>query len=119
MSKKLIIIISIIFVITVLILATILGYNNGLKPVNKDNNETKIIEISQGTRTEEIINILKEQKLIRSSLATKIYIKLNKINNLQGGQNPITFTNQQPHFLKNQTPRQRLKKLHPQIKDKK
>ena len=85
MSKKIIIIISIISTIIILIIASILGYNNGLKPVNKDNNETTIVEITQGTRTEGIINILKEQKLIRSSISAKIFIKLNKINNLQAG----------------------------------
>ena len=85
MSKKIIIIITIIFAIIVLTIASILGYNNGLKPVNIENKESKIIEVEQGTRTEGIINILKEQKLIRSSLATKIYIKLNKVKNLQAG----------------------------------
>ena len=85
MSKKIIIIITIISVIIVLTIASILGYNNGLKPVNKDNNKAEIVEIEQGTRTEGIINLLKEKKLIRSSLATKIYIKLNKVKNLQAG----------------------------------
>ena len=85
MSKKIIILITIISVIIVLTIASILGYNNGLKPVNKDNNKAEIVEIEQGTRTEGIINLLKEKKLIRSSLATKIYIKLNKVKNLQAG----------------------------------
>lgn len=85
MSKKIIIIITIIFAIIVLTIASILGYNNGLKPVNTENKESNIIEIEQGTRTEGIIKQLKEQKLIRSSLATKIYIKLNKVKNLQAG----------------------------------
>ncbi len=85
MSKKIIILITIISVIIVLTIASILGYNNGLKPVNKDNNKAEIVEIQQGTRTEGIISLLKEKKLIRSSLATKIYIKLNKVKNLQAG----------------------------------
>ena len=56
MSKKIIILITIISVIIVLTIASILGYNNGLKPVNKDNNKAEIVEIQQGTRTEGIIS---------------------------------------------------------------
>lgn len=100
MSKKIIIIIAIILAIIVLSMATIIGYNNGIKPVNKENKESKIVEIEQGTRTEEIINLLKEKKLIRSSLATKIYIKLNKVNNLQAGKYELNQSMQLSEILK-------------------
>ena len=100
MSKKLIIIITIISVFIFLIISSILGYNNGLKPVNKENNKAEIIEIEQGTRTEGIISLLKEKNLIRSSLATKIYIKLNKIKSLQAGKYELNQSMQLSEILK-------------------
>jgi len=48
-----------------------------------DNNEEKTITIEKGSSAYAIGKILKDNNLIRNELVFKIYIKLNKIDNLQ------------------------------------
>ena len=84
--KKVVIITLIILIILVAIgaISSIIWYNQQIKPVNNEN-ISKTIEISSGTGTVEIVDLLKENGLINNALATKIYIKLNNIKNLQAG----------------------------------
>lgn len=79
---KILVIIAIIFVA---IITSIIWYKIQQKPVNVKEPITKNIEIVSGTSTVEIVDLLKENELIRSSLGTKIYIKLNGIKKLQAG----------------------------------
>ena len=81
MKKIIIIIIAVILVAILLALGT---YKILTKPVSK-NIEEKKIEIPLGSGTSAIADILKENKLIRSKNAFKIYVKLNKISNFQAG----------------------------------
>ncbi len=81
MKKIIIIIITVIIVAMLLALGT---YKILTKPVSK-NIEEKEIEIPLGSGTSAIADILKENKLIRSKNAFKIYVKLNKISNFQAG----------------------------------
>ena len=85
--KILLIIILIIFIICGISFAIInKWYNNNLKVVETTENAKVIeIEIKKGTRTEEIAEILEENKIIRDALAFKIYMKLNNITNIQAG----------------------------------
>ena len=84
--KKGIIIFAIILVGIIAICGGLLiWYKSSANPVNKDNNKETIVEIKKGTKTEEIINLLKQNDLIKSELATKIYIKLNGVKSLQAG----------------------------------
>lgn len=85
MWKKVLITIGIIF-LTIIIagITVVCWYNMQIKKVNNISEE-KIIEILPGTSTANIVDILKENNIIKSSLATKIYIKLNNVNNLQAG----------------------------------
>ena len=90
MKKKIIIILTIIIIIILAISGSILyyknWYNNNLKAVSSEKNGKTIhIEIKPGTRTTEIAKILEENKIIKNANAFKIYLKLNKINNLQAG----------------------------------
>ena len=90
MKKKLIIVLAIIIIIILIISGGVLyyknWYNNNLKTVNsKENGKNIHIEIKSGTRTTEIAKILEENKIIKNADAFKIYLKLNKINNLQAG----------------------------------
>lgn len=87
MNKKILIILGAVLAVIVLgIISIIIWYNMSLKAVNKQEIANEItIEIESGTSTNSIINKLKENKLIKNELATKIYIKLNNINNLQAG----------------------------------
>ena len=81
MKKIIIIIIAVILVAILLALGT---YKILTKPVSK-NIEEKKTEIPLGSGTSAIADILKENKLIRSKNAFKIYVKLNKISNFQAG----------------------------------
>ena len=75
----------IIGIIIVLIVLGIIWYKSGLKAVEKENAETKIIEIQEGTRTEGILELLKKEHLIKSKFASAIYMKLNGVKGLQAG----------------------------------
>ena len=79
--KKFFIIVIILFVCVVL---SIIIYTNNLKPVSKESNMIRV-EIPEKTGTYEIANILKNNKVIKDSLAMFIYSKLNKISALQPG----------------------------------
>ena len=52
-------------------------------PVNRGNKENIEVEIKSGTSRREIGNILKEKKLIRSTLMFNVYIRLNSVNSLK------------------------------------
>ncbi|MBQ2611236.1 endolytic transglycosylase MltG, partial [bacterium] len=43
------------------------------------------VEIEEGMRSSQIVELLKKNDVIKSSLAAKIYIKLNNKTNLQAG----------------------------------
>lgn len=85
MKKKILIIFAIIFLIIIIgIVSLFTWYKVGLTAPT--NNEAEIIvEIQSGTKTADILKILKENNVIRSENVAKIYLKLNKINNLQAG----------------------------------
>lgn len=86
----LIVIISIIALIIILVCGGLIWYNTSLSPVNGSSEEKKVIEISEGTRTEEILNILVENNLIKSKLVAGLYIKLNGVKSLQAGKYQIS-----------------------------
>ena len=93
MKKKIISIsASVIILIVAVIVFGIIWYNVGQKPVDTSNSEEKIIEIDSGIGTKNIVKILKENNLVRSELATEIYIKLNNINSLKAGKYQLNET---------------------------
>ena len=93
MKKKIISIpASVIILIVAVIVFGIVWYNVGQKPVDTSNSEEKIIEIDSGIGTKNIVKILKENNLVRSELATEIYIKLNNINSLKAGKYQLNET---------------------------
>lgn len=80
------IILGLILFIFVLIVSFIFIYKLNLSSVsNKSNNELVEFKIEKGDSIDKIINSLKENKIIRNTAFTKLYIKLNNINNLQAG----------------------------------
>ena len=85
MNKKLLIILIIIAMIVIMALGGFIWYKIGTNPINSKEPETKIIEIEEGTRTEGILNLLVDQKLIRNKLVAGAYIKLHGIKGLQAG----------------------------------
>lgn len=86
MKKKFLIIIGILLMIMLCGIIFFLGwYNLQQKPVNKDQVNEIQIEIKTGMSTDEILNLLHDNGIIRNVFASKIYVKLNNINNLQAG----------------------------------
>lgn len=77
--------IMIIAVILVAVIMITVGvyYNVSVGPVNKNDNSIKIVEIKQGSTSKSIAKTLKDEKLIRSEIVFRFYLKLKKINNLQ------------------------------------
>lgn len=84
MNKKKVII-AIIIVILLAILIPVIWYNTSISPVDKNNKEKISVEIPIGSTTDSIAQILKDNNLIKSKLAFKIYVKLNKVSDFQAG----------------------------------
>ena len=82
--------IFIIIAILVILLATpFVWYKISTSPVSKS--EEKIqITIDMGSGTNKIAKILKENKIIKSEMAFKIYTKLNKVSSFQAGNYELT-----------------------------
>lgn len=72
------------------IISTIVWYKGAIKAVNSKGNADQIeVEIKSGMSTSSIISLLKEKNVIKNKLATKIFIKLHGIKNLQAGKYEI------------------------------
>lgn len=84
LNKKGIILISLIIFIILLILMTIVVYFSKLKAVSKED-ITVEFKIEEGDTYNSIATSLKENNLIRSPLAYKIYIKTHKKGTLKVG----------------------------------
>lgn len=90
MKKVLIIALIIILLIVLALGGTFLYFKNwyesNLSSVNSvENGKDVKIEIEKGTGSVEIASILEKNKVIKNADVFKIYLKLNKINNLQAG----------------------------------
>ena len=87
MRKKGYIIFIIIFVLIVIaIISSIIWYKGAIKAVDEDGKDkVEVIEIKSGTSTTGIISLLKDNNIIKSELASKIYIKLHNVRNIQAG----------------------------------
>lgn len=79
------VIIPLIVIIILLVVATYIWYTSSINAVDKNNIETKIVEIESGKGVSGIAETLKENNLIKNVLSFRIYCKLNKVNNLQAG----------------------------------
>lgn len=72
-----------IIVVLLIIIASI-AYVLMFSRVSKDDTEIEVT-IPMGTGKDGIANILKDNKIIRSKLGFKLYVKFNKISNFQAG----------------------------------
>lgn len=70
-------------------LGTFLWYNISLGETGKSN-EQATFEIPMGSGADSIANILKDNNVIKSKLAFKVYVKLNNISNFKAGKYTIT-----------------------------
>ena len=86
MKKKSYIILGIILLLIILIIVgAIIWYTSQIKAPKNQTTEGVTIEITSGTSTSNILSILKQNNVIKSDFAAKIYIKLHEMNNLQAG----------------------------------
>lgn len=83
LKKKAKILLVVIAIFIVLLVSCMVYYTTSLNPVSSD--KTSIpFTIKSGETSETIINNLKSKNLIKSTLATKIYVKVNKVS-MQAG----------------------------------
>lgn len=102
MKKKGYIVLGIIFLLMVIIvISSIIWYQLGLKQPNKNTTENKeaIVEIKAGTSTTNILNLLKQNQVIKNELAAKIYMTLHEVRNLQAGKYLFTGNETLPEVL--------------------
>lgn len=85
MNKKILAIVISIIVLILMAVGIALWYILSLKPVNKEDSTNILVEIKSGDSTHDILSILKKKGLIRNTLVSKVYIKLNGIKGLQAG----------------------------------
>lgn len=76
--------IIVIGIILILLIIGLIGYKLTFTRVSKNNTDIKVT-IPMGTGENGIAELLKENKIIRSKLGFKLYVKLHKIDNFQAG----------------------------------
>ena len=81
MKKAVVIILSIL---ALGILSAIIYYNVNLKAVSNESTEVEFM-VESGSTYYSVISKLKDEGLIRSELCFKLYIKFNKVNNIEAG----------------------------------
>lgn len=80
--KKLIVII--LSIIALLILGSCIFYNVNLKAVSSNSKEVKFM-VDSGSTYYDVISKLKDEGLIRNEFCFKLYVKFNKVNNVEAG----------------------------------
>ena len=79
------VVLSIIGIIVLIIIIGLIWYSSSISPVSRKNQETIKVNIPLGSSSSDIANILKENNVIKSKLAFKIYVKINKVADFQAG----------------------------------
>lgn len=92
------VIITLLFIIIVVI-STFIWYNSALSGPGSESEEVTF-EISLGSGTSKIASILKENGVIKSEFAFKLYAKLNGVSNFQAGKYTITKNMSVPEIAK-------------------
>ena len=78
------IILGIVILLVLVILIGIVIYNFSLQPVDKNDKNNVSFVVNEGDVSSTIISNLKKEDLIKSELATKIYVKLHNYNLMAG-----------------------------------
>lgn len=78
-------ILGVIGILLLILIFSLIWYFSSISPVNKKNNEELEITIPLGSTSNKIAEILKENDIIKSKLAFKIYVKINKVSDFQAG----------------------------------
>lgn len=82
-KKKLIIVL--VAALLLILAISLIWYFSSISPINKKNQDEIEITVPLGSGTSKIADILKENKVIKSKIAFKIYVKTNKVSNFQAG----------------------------------
>ncbi len=91
MAKRVLIIVAIIVALIIIaIVSAFAWYSVSISPVSKEDSTSHNLEIPMGSGSSTIAKKLKDEGLIKSELAFKIYVKLNKISNFQAGTYDLT-----------------------------
>lgn len=100
-KKGFIILGAILLVILIAIISSIIWYQISLKQPNKGTNQDiqAIVEIKSGTSANEILNLLKQNNVIKSPFASKIYIALHEVKSLQAGKYLFTGNETMPEVV--------------------
>lgn len=88
MSKSTKIIILILLLIVLIGLIFIFGnsvYQKGIGPIDKENTDVIMVSIPEGSSGYDILSILSERGLLNNTNLGKVFLKLNKFDNLQAG----------------------------------
>ncbi len=85
MKKLKIILLIVVGILIISVGAIYMYYDNGLKPVDKNDTTLVEIEIPKGSNSKQIGEILEDNDLIKSSTIFNIYIKLNKPGEMKAG----------------------------------
>lgn len=85
MSKKVRIFIIALILIILAVAVPLLWYNSSILAIDKNSTEKVKVQIPIGSTANDISKILKDNDLIKSDLAFKVYVKLNKISDFQAG----------------------------------
>jgi len=75
---------QILILIIIITIGIAIWYFSSISPKSKDISEREVI-IPLGTGSSGIATILKEQEIIKSEVAFKLYVKINKVDNFQAG----------------------------------
>lgn len=85
LGKRNLIIFGIIAVILLVLIISLIWYFTSISPVSKKAQDEIELTIPLGSGTSKIADVLKENKVIKSKLAFKIYVKINSISDFQAG----------------------------------
>ncbi len=97
-NKLVIILISILVLIVILGIVIFTWYSSNLKAVSKQSKIIKI-EIKEGMGISRIASLLEENNIIKNANVMKIYVKVNKIGNLQYGTYELDSSEDMPSIL--------------------
>lgn len=88
-GKIKIIVIGVIALLFILAISAVVWYNTSLSGTGSADEKVNI-EIAMGSGTNKIANVLKENDLIKSTEAFKLYAKFNNISSFQAGKYTLT-----------------------------
>jgi len=85
LGKKNLVIIEVAGILLLILIIILIWYFVSIAPVGKKNQNEIEVTIPLGSSSSQIADILKENKVIKSKVAFKIYVRINKVSDFQAG----------------------------------